>query len=63
MMEPTLKDISDYNTLKGEKKRVVMAVIVAGVLLGGIYTIAANIYSKPEGSIKVKESVNNVPLR
>ena len=44
MNEPTLQTISDYNGLKGEKKRVVRAVIFAGLLLGSLYVIVANSY-------------------
>ncbi|MEA1917025.1 MAG: hypothetical protein U9N42_05780 [Campylobacterota bacterium] len=32
--EPTLESIEDYNTLKGEKKRVVWTVIIVGLIIG-----------------------------
>ncbi len=38
MNEPTLNQIEDYHTLKGEKRRTVMAVILACLIMGGIYT-------------------------
>ena len=43
-MEPTLQTIGDYNGLKGEKKRVVRAVILAGLFIGALYVIVANSY-------------------
>jgi len=44
MNEPTLQSIGDYDGLKGEKRRVVRAVILAGVLIGSLYVIVANSY-------------------
>ncbi len=61
-MEPTLENISDYDTLKGEKKRIVWAVVLAGIIMGSIYAIASSIYDTPQDSIKVKEKVDGIPL-
>ncbi len=63
MSEPRLEDIGDYNTLKGEKKKVVWAVILAGLLMGIIYTIASSVYDNKEENIKVEDSITKVPLR
>lgn len=63
MSEPRLEDIGDYNTLKGEKKKVVWAVILAGLLMGVIYTIAYSVYDNKEDNIKVEESIKQIPLR
>ena len=63
MSEPRLEDIGDYNTLKGEKKKVVWAVVLAGLLMGVIYTIAYSIYDNKEDNIKVEESIKKIPLR
>jgi len=54
MSEPTLESIEDYNTLKGEKKRVVWAVIIAGLIVGAIYAGAKNYYSNVDDEIKVE---------
>ncbi len=63
MSEPRLEDIGDYNTLKGEKKKVVWAVILAGLLIGVIYTIVYNAYDNAEENIKVEDSIKKMPLR
>ena len=63
MSEPRLEDISDYNTLKGEKKKVVWAVILAGLLMGVIYTIAYNVYDNESDNIKVEERIKKIPLK
>jgi hypothetical protein len=63
MMEPTLENIEDYNTLKGQKKKVVWAVVLSGLILGAVYVITANIYDTPQGSIDVKEKVGRIPLQ
>ena len=63
MSEPRLEDISDYNTLKGEKKKVVWAVILAGLLMGVIYTIAYNVYDNEGDNIKVEERIKKIPLK
>ncbi len=62
MSEPRLEDISDYNTLKGEKKKVVMAVIFAGLLMGIIYAFAYNAYDTDD-RIEVKDSIKIIPVR
>jgi len=63
MGEPTLQDIEDYDTLKGEKKKIVWTVIIAGLLLGVIYVVAYNYFDNAEENIKVEERVKSVPLR
>ena len=62
MSEPRLEDIGDYNTLKGEKKKVVWAVILAGLLMGFIY---AFVYSANDvdDRIQVKDSIKIMPVR
>ena len=62
MAEPRLEDIGDYNTLKGEKKKIVWAVIIAGLLIGVIYMIAYKKYGNPADAIHVKDEITVVPL-
>ena len=63
MNEPTLQSIGDYNGLKGEKKRVVRAVIIAGLLIGALYVIAANSYmGQNHDALPVKDSITTVPF-
>ena len=63
MSEATLESIGDYNTLKGEKKRVVWSVIIAGLIIGAIYVVLANIYNTPDDSIKVEQTIKKIPLK
>ncbi len=62
MSEPTLESISDYDTLQGEKKKVVWAVILAGLLMGVIYAI---VYTNDtvDDVIKVEESIKIMPVK
>lgn len=63
MSEPRLEDIEDYSTLKGEKKKIVYAVILAGLIMGVIYAIAVKIYDNKEDSISVEKSLNKIPMK
>ena len=62
MQEPRLEDMGDYNTLKGEKKRIVWAVIIAGLLIGTVYMIAYKIYNNKADMIPVKDEITVMPL-
>ncbi len=61
MSEPRLQDIGDYNTLQGEKKRIVWAVIIAGLIIGAIY-LAARAYYVPDDMIPVNDPITKVPV-
>ena len=63
MSEPRLEDIGDYNSLKGEKKKVVWAVIIVGLLLGVIYVVAYSIYDDKEETLPVEKSLKNIPMK
>lgn len=64
MSEPSLEKIEDYNSLKGEKRKVVWTVVLIGLLIGVIYSISNSIYSEPEGAIEVKENTShNIPMK
>ncbi|MBN2782462.1 MAG: hypothetical protein JXQ66_04420 [Campylobacterales bacterium] len=63
MGEPRLEDIEDYDTLKGGKKKIVYGVILVGLILGVIYTVAYNDNKNVDDSIKVEDSVKNIPLK
>jgi len=61
MSEPTLEDISDYDTLKGEKKKIVWIVIIAGIVIGALYYIAGQKFNDSQDSIKVHDEITIVP--
>jgi hypothetical protein len=63
MGEPRLEDISDYNTLKGGKKRVVWAVVLAGLLMGAFYLFVYNLYDNKGDTIKIDDPIKAVPMR
>ncbi len=60
MTEPELKDIEDYDTLKGSKKRAVWIVIVAGLTIGSLYTVVSNKYSKVNDSLEINDPIQKV---
>jgi hypothetical protein len=62
MNEPTLNNIDDYNELKGEKKRVVWAVIIATLLIGGVYTTAKFYFDEVSDEIPT-EKVGYLPVK
>ncbi|MGD9969425.1 MAG: hypothetical protein AB7S65_03150 [Sulfuricurvum sp.] len=61
--EPTLNSIEDYDTLKGEKKRIVWAVIISGLVIGAIYLGAKMVYGGPEDTIVTSDTIAKVPLK
>lgn len=63
MSEPRLEDIGDYDTLKGEKKKVVWTVIVGALLVGVLYVVAYSYYDKSDDSIKVEEQIKTIPVK
>jgi hypothetical protein len=61
-MEPTLEDISDYDTLKGDKKKIVWSVIIIGILLGIGYLVAYKVFNDSGDYIKTNDTIKVVPL-
>lgn len=51
MSEPTLRDSTDYNGLKGEKKRVVYTVVAVLLFIGLVYSIVKEVYSHVDDEI------------
>jgi len=60
-MEPKLEDIGDYNTLKGEKKKIVWAVIIVGLVIGIGFEIFSKIYDNKNEEIQVKNKIVTAP--
>jgi hypothetical protein len=63
MTEPTLNKIDDYNSLAGEKRRIVWAVIVAGLVLGTIFAAAKTYYGSVDDEIVTTEKIGKVPVK
>jgi len=63
MSEPRLEDIGDYNTLKGEKKKVIYAVILACLTIGVIYTVAVNMYGNSDEPMSQEKAYKAVPMK
>ena len=63
MGEPTLNDMGDYNKLSGEKRKVVFAVILSGLIIGTIFVIAKVAYGPSEDAVQTGEKVRNIPLK
>jgi hypothetical protein len=63
MYEPTLQGIGDYDRLKGEKRRVVRAVIIAGLIVGAFFVIVEHSYlGEVHDRLPVSEGIPNVPF-
>ena len=60
--EPTLESMSDYDTLKGEKKKIVWAVIISGLIIGSIYVIASKVFTNEGDNIPVEKSIKSIPV-
>jgi len=63
MSEPTLEDMSDYENLQGNKRKNVMRVIIAGILMGVLYVGVSYFYGSVDDSLNVTDSVKTVPYR
>lgn len=59
--EPTLENLEDYDTLKGEKKRTVWIAIFAGLLIGAIVVGAKHYYSNTSETIPTEDTIGKVP--
>ena len=63
MSEPRLEDIEDYDTLKGEKKKVIWAIVLASLIMGIVYTVVSKNYNTVDDKIEVKETSQKIPMR
>jgi len=63
MSEPKLEDIEDYNNLKGEKKKVVWSVILAGLVMGIIYSVVYNFYNETEDNLATEHLIRTMPMK
>jgi hypothetical protein len=62
MSEPTLESIDDYNTLSGEKKKVVFAIVISSLIMGIVYTVATSFLSHEEPT-STDKTYKKVPMR
>lgn len=63
MSEPSLNDISDYDRLDGKKKKTVMLVLVAGLIMGIVYVGVNYFFGSVDDSLNVTDSIKTVPYR
>ena len=63
MSEPRLEDIGDYDTLKGEKKKVVYVVILAVLIIGVVYSLASSYYDNSDKNLAQEKSYKVVPMK
>jgi len=59
--EPELRDFEDYDTLSGEKKKIVWLVIVVGILIGTAFYVAGKVYDGSSEAIQVHDEITIVP--
>lgn len=62
MKEPTLEHIDDYNTLSGEKRRTFWAVVLAGLLIGVIFSGAKTFYSTVDDEMSTGDKIGRIPV-
>ena len=62
MREPSLESIDDYNTFSVEKKKVVFAIVISSLIMGGIYTLATS-FDTQEEVISIDKTYKKVPMR
>lgn len=60
MSEPRLRNMSDYDALCCEKRRVVFAVILAGLIMGAVYLTAKSCCPETD-MIATQDPIVNVP--
>ncbi len=60
--EPELRDFDDYDTLSGEKKKIVWTVIVVGLLIGTGFYVASKVFNDKGDVIPTKDPIEKVPL-
>ncbi|WP_345993829.1 hypothetical protein [Sulfurimonas sp. HSL-1716] len=63
MSEPNLEDISDYDSLKGHKKRVVWSVILIGLIIGIIYVLSYDYLVNVTDSIHIEKNIGTIPVK
>lgn len=61
--EPTLENIEDYDTLKGDKKKVVIWVIISGLIVGSLYVLASKVFTDKDDVIPVQEKIKTIPVK
>ncbi len=61
--EPTLENIDDYDTLKGDKKKVVTWVIISGLIVGSLYVLASKVFTDKDDVIPVQEKIKTIPVK
>lgn len=63
MSEPTLEDISDYDTLSGQKRKVVWIAILVGLIVGAIYVVSYTYFGTPSDAIPVEKKIGSIPVQ
>jgi len=63
MSEPSLEEISDYDELKGKKKRTITIVIIVGLIIGIVYVGVDHFFGSVDDSLNVSDNAKTVPYR
>jgi len=60
--EPNLRNIDDYYTLQGEKKKVIGAIIIASIIMSIVYAVAVSLNTHEEPT-SIDKTFQKVPMR
>ena len=63
MNEPRLKDISDYDRLKGQKKKVVWSMFIAWAIICVVYIASNMLFGEVNDKISTTDPIINVKLK
>lgn len=63
MNEPTLEAIEDYKTLSGEKRKIVWAVVISGLIIGSIYAGAKSYYGTVDDELVTTQKIGLMPVK
>lgn len=61
--EPSLETIEDYDTLKGDKKKVVTWVVVTGLIIGALYVLTSDILTDTNDYIPIQDPLKTIPMK
>ncbi|MDQ7061623.1 MAG: hypothetical protein Q9M43_11050 [Sulfurimonas sp.] len=63
MSEPRLEDISDYDTMPADKRKVFIIIALSMLFVGIIYTVISSNYKTVDDALPIDKTFKQVPLK